>query len=121
MQIISEAQILQISAQHTVCFHVQEESFLEEITGKHFLAQVERNLGWVMRVCPGSLLCCGFSGHGWWAGGGSSDRHRTELRTLPAAPAGAGHSQASLTTSNFFPFQDSRSCIETLNHAARGT
>lgn len=65
MQIITEAQILQISAQQSLCFHVQEDPFLEEISGEHFLAQVERSLGWVVRGCPGSLPCCGFPGHGW--------------------------------------------------------
>lgn len=36
MQIISEAQILQISTQCSVCSHVQEDPFLEGITGEDF-------------------------------------------------------------------------------------
>lgn len=36
---------------------------------------------------------------GWWGWG---LKHRAELRTLSAGPAETGHTQASLTTSNFF-------------------
>lgn len=55
MQIISEAQILQISAQHALCFPVQEDSCLEGVTGEYFLAR-----GWVVGLCPSSVPCCGF-------------------------------------------------------------
>lgn len=100
MQIISEAQILQISAQHALCFHGQEDSFLEGVMGNTFWLRA----GWWGSVL---VLCPAVVSKPWLVGAGSTDRPRAapvepELGTLPAVPAGAQRSQSSLTTSNFF-------------------
>lgn len=74
MQIISEAQILQISAQRAA-FPCARRAFPWRNYWGRLFGSVESRLGWAMRVWPGSRPCCGFQARA----GGSTNTEQTPL------------------------------------------